>query len=279
MDLREIDAAQALLGVSPGNFSFENGSLEADNSVERVQTQNASPEHGFFIESDAAEIGEEQPPFSGKRPRSGSAGLEALAFLAEKETEAAGTASFPLPLASSSSAVSASSSASVSSSDEEAMPPPPPRRRHRSASNPEGMERWDSFLTESNSNRRHFVLPASIIEEELAEANVAIQEQQERSSVQPRLERIVEENATTEETHQRTVSAGSSDEDANNMTPDDLLRRARSRLLEDLSAGSVNGEKGDLTLPHSLSKYKEVRDSNLCTFRPVEGVVCQGVLT
>jgi hypothetical protein len=29
-------------------------------------------------------------------------------------------------------------------------------------------------------------------------------------------------------------------------------------LLEDLSEGSLNGEKGVLTLPHSLSKYKEV---------------------
>lgn len=44
------------------------------------------------------------------------------------------------------------------------------------------------------------------------------------------------------------------------LDPEELLRRARSRLLEDLSEGAgVGGEKGVLTLPHSLSKYKEVR--------------------
>ena len=56
------------------------------------------------------------------------------------------------------------------------------------------------------------------------------------------------------------------------MEPEELLRRARSRLLEDLSEGSSsngpggnngsgpNGYKGGsvLILPHSLSKYKEV---------------------
>ena len=40
---------------------------------------------------------------------------------------------------------------------------------------------------------------------------------------------------------------------------DELLRRARSRLLEDLSEVNLNGDKGVLILPHSLDKYKEVR--------------------
>ena len=51
--------------------------------------------------------------------------------------------------------------------------------------------------------------------------------------------------------------------------PEELLRRARSRLLEDLSGGNVKGgvigtsgsatdENGVMVLPHSLSKYKEV---------------------
>ena len=93
--------------------------------------------------------------------------------------------------------------------DSEIMPPPPPRikGRLRSASNPEGMEKWDSYSyfrsnpssnsydssqssssaltsslwsaysgwnddsSHSYSARRHFVLPSCILEEELAEAN------------------------------------------------------------------------------------------------------------
>lgn len=52
---------------------------------------------------------------------------------------------------------------------------------------------------------------------------------------------------------------GEDDDDESLLEPEELLRRARSRLLEDLSEGaSVSGEKGVLTLPHSLSKYKEV---------------------
>mmetsp|Transcript_25606 Transcript_25606/g.53474 ORF Transcript_25606/g.53474 Transcript_25606/m.53474 type:complete len:607 (+) Transcript_25606:183-2003(+) len=59
--------------------------------------------------------------------------------------------------------------------------------------------------------------------------------------------------------------------DESTLEPEELLRRARSRLLEDLSEGSgggggngLNGEKGGsvLILPHSLSKYKEVYNKN-----------------
>jgi hypothetical protein len=55
------------------------------------------------------------------------------------------------------------------------------------------------------------------------------------------------------------------------LEPEELLRRARSRLLEDLSEGGAHGNgsggsNGDgrgggggvLILPHSLTKYKEV---------------------
>jgi hypothetical protein len=52
---------------------------------------------------------------------------------------------------------------------------------------------------------------------------------------------------------------GEDDDDESLLEPEELLRRARSKLLEDLSEGAgVSGEKGVLTLPHSLSKYKEV---------------------
>lgn len=56
------------------------------------------------------------------------------------------------------------------------------------------------------------------------------------------------------------------DVDESALAPDELLRRARSRLLEDLSEGNggPGGDKGGnvLILPHSLSKYKEVYNKN-----------------
>lgn len=49
--------------------------------------------------------------------------------------------------------------------------------------------------------------------------------------------------------------------DESDLEPEELLKRARSRLFEDLSA--ENGlEKGTMAMPHSLDKYKEVRNLN-----------------
>lgn len=49
--------------------------------------------------------------------------------------------------------------------------------------------------------------------------------------------------------------------DESELDPEELLRRARSRLLEDLSA--ENGlDKGVMAFPHSLDKYKEVYNKN-----------------
>lgn len=50
------------------------------------------------------------------------------------------------------------------------------------------------------------------------------------------------------------------EEDESSLEPEELLKRARTRLLEDLSEENPDGEKGVLTLPHSLSKYKEVSE-------------------
>lgn len=139
--------------------------------------------------------------------------------------------------------VFSSCSSSSSDDDSEAMPPPPPRMRGRprSVSNPEGMEKF----APRDHNRLHFVLPASILEEELAEASAAMKAKEGKF-----LQLETQEEGLHEEEDE--------EEDESDLDQDELLRRARSRLLEDLSESSVTGDKGVLTLPHALTKYKEV---------------------
>lgn len=225
--------------------------------------------------------------------------------------------------------------------------------RLRSASNPEGMEKWDSYSR--RNDRMHFVLPSSILEEELASTRRVLGESVDGddgyigsgggglggiefsfnsdsqvqsmaestssaflSSSNTALPRRRRGRATTTQqinvlgtspnsvtnslnnnnNNKPTKETASSkfpsklsstshkpkshksklvstspnttidndDVDESLLEPEELLRRARSRLLEDLSEGqqqqlegSGGGEKGVLTLPHSLSKYKEVR--------------------
>jgi hypothetical protein len=106
------------------------------------------------------------------------------------------------------------------------------------------MEKWDS-LSRSNGRRR-YVVPNCILEEELAQAKAAADKKNDndRASVQ----------------RSRSNSLASLHEEEPVVEPEELLRRARSRLLEDLSEGSITGEKGQLTLPHALSKYKHVSE-------------------
>eukprot|EP00554_Chaetoceros_debilis_P015651 CAMPEP_0194125094 /NCGR_PEP_ID=MMETSP0150-20130528/59282_1 /TAXON_ID=122233 /ORGANISM="Chaetoceros debilis, Strain MM31A-1" /LENGTH=800 /DNA_ID=CAMNT_0038818885 /DNA_START=703 /DNA_END=3105 /DNA_ORIENTATION=- len=87
--------------------------------------------------------------------------------------------------------------ADASSDDRLRMPPPPPRSRHsvcmgmvgrkRSASNPEGMEKWDAYGSyghgsQNQKSRMHFVLPSSILEEELEHANFACEEHEKKKT-------------------------------------------------------------------------------------------------
>jgi hypothetical protein len=107
------------------------------------------------------------------------------------------------------------------------------------------MEKW----APRDQNRLKFVLPASILEEEMAEASAAIkakQEQAEDDEEEANDFDMIEDKSEEEEV------------DEADLTPDELLRRARSRLLEDMSEVNMNGEKGILMLPHALDKYKEV---------------------
>ena len=218
MDPNDLDAARALLGVSPAHSSDEG----------------------------SANYSTEEFPFR-KRQRSDSAGLDALADIAFAEQKAdEKKKSLQVTFEDSVTAPAITASSSSEDEDESHMPPPPPRfRRRRSSSNPEGMEKWDSLGPSKTNTRRHFVLPASILESELAEASAAVMEQ----------ERRLPEKENQKGGHEKEEE----EVDESTLTPDELLRRARSRLLEDLSEGTVNGEKGVLTLPHALSKYKEVR--------------------
>lgn len=186
---------------------------------------------------------QEEEEVVARRPRSGSVGLDELAALA------AGMEQSPT--------VSLSCS---SDEDSEAMPPPP-RRRPRSSSNPEGMEKW--------GDRRDFVLPSAILEEELAEASALAEAHRERCkamSLPVKKRGMFDEYGSSPDSVTSPIMLSITEEadedsymDQEDMEPEELLRRARSRLLEDLSEGTLKGEKGVLMLPHSLSKYKEVR--------------------
>jgi len=268
-----------------------------------------------------------------------------------------------------------------SDDDSEAMPPPPPREprndptfnvetptftflhdthafhsqpsyvrqrggRLRSASNPEGMEKWDSYSR--RNDRQHFVLPSSILEEELASTEWILEERemnnnyrngtdaekQETSSAAPSLNpKFQQLSDTTESGLRRSKRApkpkrlGTSpdsimqlpdeegktnassknkknarprsnskskstnggtkpkpagikksssrvpkagivkidsyeEEDVSQLEPEELLRRARTRLLEDLSESNNSSSTTMGHLPHSLSKYKEVYNKN-----------------
>lgn len=158
------------------------------------------------------------------RPRSGSIGLDELAAAAANM-----------------------SSSSDEESDSLAMPPPPPRRRPRSCSNPEGMEKYES---------RKLILPNSILEEELAQASALAKAHAAEQRIKKRgFDDTFGTSPDSVVTSPIMLTTSLEDED---LEPQELLKRARSRLLEDLSEGSVKGEKGEMTLPHSLSKYKEV---------------------
>jgi len=223
-------------------------------SMDRLDAANAllGASQCAVLETVHEQEEEEDEPVIARRPRSGSVGLDELAALAAGMEHT--------------SSVSLSCS---SDEDSEAMPPPPPRRgRPRSCSNPEGMEKW--------GDRRDFVLPSAILEEELAEASALAKAHQERfKSSLPIKKRgfELEEYGTSPDSVASPImlsATAKANEDAyldeEDVEPEELLRRARSRLLEDLSEGSLKGEKGVLTLPHSLSKYKEVSLTALFLF-------------
>ena len=171
-----------------------------------------------------------------------------------------------------------------SDEDSEAMPPPPPRRRigrMRSISNPEGMEKWNPYT--NSSSRRHFVIPSSILEEELASANDACKAHAEQMArLSPDYDGDISENCGLTDFSVSTkkcpkinclfgtspdsvaspiedkVEEQETEEDDSNLDPEELLRRAKNKLFDDLSV-QQGLEKGVMPLPHSLEKYQKVR--------------------
>jgi len=245
----QLDAARALLDVFP---SVTESTVDSGSNFHPVVKEPNSSSDWEFRGTAHKKIG----------------ALDALAVLASRAQDMQ-------PISRPAHSLSGFNSVSSSSDDDsEAMPPPPPRRRPRSVSNPEGMEKWDS-LNPRRNDRLHFVLPSSILEEELAEASAAAERQKEGSARKLPIKKRGGKAADPFGTSPNSVTSPIMDSikeeeeepatpeieiDEADMDPEELLRRARSRLLEDLSEGSLNGEKGVLTLPHSLNKYKEVRN-------------------
>jgi len=223
--------------------------------------------HGFVVTTTFSDDNEIVPS---RRPRSGSEGLDCLAALAERERESIHNKARMeeqqhSPASPSKNGMHNDDSHGNTNNepqddDEEdhfTMPPPRPRRP-RSVSNPEDMMTYDptasrsSTAASSNYSRRCLVLPACILENELAEAAVAVQEFEASTAAT-----CAATDAYYDEEDE--VDSNTAEED-----PDTLLQRARARLLEDLAEphnSSSKHPRTELNLPHCLSKYKEVRVS------------------
>lgn len=283
-----LDAARAMLGISPcsvvdGSVGSLMGGRGATFKPQRQSSGLGSSEisgdkqgEGSVADTDLLS----GAPAGNRRPRSNSAGLDALAFLATQEQEAAVGGTTKTTVATNSqttvpySSVSLVANPAVTSSDDdsEIMPPPPPRttvtRRRRSVSNPEGMGKWGLPMTMDDDNnsttmrRLRLVLPVSILEEEIAEANAAvIAKEKSTASASALAASLLSQKGDIHGSNRSRSRPPLVEEDEDeNLDHDELLRRARSRLLEDLSQSNISGEKGVLTLPHSLGKYKEVRN-------------------
>lgn len=134
-----------------------------------------------------------------------------------------------------------------------------PTRRVRSASCPEGMERWDAFGRNSR-HHLHFSTP-TILEDSEKEAETSEINSNSSSS---------SSFGSSYENRGRAISIDEADNsvalsicnfsqryEEETLDPCELLRRARVRVLEDIAECAE--EKGTIQLPHLLKKYKEVR--------------------
>ena len=286
-----LDAARAMLGISPcsvvdGSVGSLMGGRGGATFKQQRQSSGLSSSEISGDKQGEGSVADTDLLSGNRRPRSNSAGLDALAFLATQEQEAAVGGKTTTAVATNAqttvpySSISLVANPAVTSSDDdsEIMPPPPPRttvtRRRRSVSNPEGMGKWGLPMTMDDDNnsttmrRLRLVLPVSILEEEIAEANAAvIAKEKSTASASALAASLLSQKGDIHGSNRSRSQPPLVEEDEDeNLDHDELLRRARSRLLEDLSQSNISGEKGVLTLPHSLAKYKEVRSPTIyCT--------------
>lgn len=207
---------------------------------------------------------DEPPALLQRRPRSGSEGLDYLAFLAEQERRVV----MPVSVATSESSLPQELH-SDESDDSEMMPPPQPRRPR------------------SRSEDGYFVLPPLLLQKELEEARMLASARRSPTHSIPEDSEYVEEEDEDEDSNDYVEEDQYDDYDddmedeeeveeerpmrqVETISSAELLRRARSRLLEDLSesnASNSNGDKGFTILPHALSKYQSVRQRSYCMAR------------
>ena len=140
-----------------------------------------------------------------------------------------------------------------------------PVRRRRSISNPEGMEKWDSLRRAAFTAARHFVQPTIMEDEEgwQPQRDVRDKTQSEKIAVKKRSKSLgsdvemAEEQDETNEPDDQNVPI----DEIKNLSESDLqemLRRARAKLLEDAITSDQSNSADGLVLPHALDKYREV---------------------
>jgi len=134
-----------------------------------------------------------------------------------------------------------------------------PVRRQRSCSNPEGMEKWEA-MSRIRYRECSYTPPPSILEEDE-------EGDSDMTEVANSLSLLAKDRITPDLFQSQTVGGTSTKPIA--VTPDEivedpaeLLRRARSKLLEDMHECSSHSKGASLILPHSLTKYRELYNKN-----------------
>jgi hypothetical protein len=246
--MTESDAVVALL-MGPNDCRVvEHGfRMEASYGFPATTKQDETSNHPSSID--------EPPHLLPRRSRSGSEGLDYLAYLAEQERRVV----VPHSVATSESSLLPSDE----SDDSEMMPPPQPRRPR------------------SRSEDGYFVLPPSLLQKELEEARLlASARRSPTHSIPEDAEYVEADEEEDDDDAYDCVDEDQYDDYDDDMEEEEveevakhqvetissaeLLRRARSRLLEDLSESNLSsngsGNKGFIILPHALSKYQSVRE-------------------
>jgi len=105
--------------------------------------------------------------------------------------------------------------------------------------------------------RHYFVLPRSVLEQELASVELACRRSE---SVQGHASVLLSTTSTTRgEKYTSDIDPFTDGKSSRKLDLNDLfIKHARSRLSEEMSESLSNTENGDVLFPHLLGKYKEV---------------------